>query len=87
MDSVENNDKEKIFVKMWCNASHLLLVPLLSLLPGASGHVGILVLHTLDDLIHVQCAFAVVRYNHCLVLDLRLQLLDLLQGADTSTRS
>lgn len=67
------------------NLPHLFLVPVLCFLPGAGGHAGILILDTLDDLVHVQRAFAAVLQDHGLVLDLRLQLLDLLQGADTST--
>lgn len=64
---------------------HLSLVPLLSFLPGAGGHVGVLILDTLHDLVHVQRPLAVVPYDHCLVLHLGLQLFHLLQGADMDT--
>lgn len=39
---------------------HLSLVPELGFLPGAGGHVGILVLDTLNDLVHVQRPLAAV---------------------------
>lgn len=58
----------------------LVLVPVLGFLPSAGGHVGILILDSFNNLIHVQRAFAVITYDHCLILDLRLHLLDLLQG-------
>ena len=62
--------------------SDLFLVPLLSFLPGACGYVGVLNLDALYDLVHVQRAFAGVTQDNCLILDLRLQLLDLLWRAD-----
>lgn len=63
---------------------HLFLVPVLGFVPSAGGHVGILILDSFDNLIHVQRAFAVITYDHCLILDLRLHLLDLLQGGADS---
>lgn len=68
-----------------CSFFHLFLVPVLGLLSGAERYVGVLGLDALDDLVHVQGPFAVVPQDHRLVLDLRLQLLDLLQGADGGT--
>lgn len=64
---------------------YLFLVPVLGILSGAGRHVGILGLDALDDLVHVQGPFAVVPQDHRLILDLRLQLLDLLQGTDGGT--
>lgn len=57
---------------------HLGLVPVLHILSRTHCHASVLVVEALDDLVHVQRACSIILEDHCLVLDLRFQLLDLL---------
>lgn len=63
----------------WCPFPYLLLVPVLHFLPRTRCHIGVLVLKAFNDLVHVQRACPVILEDHCLILDLRFQFLDLLE--------